>query len=191
MSHKRIQKGEYGYRGQAKRDRIFICVLLLVSILIQVAIRSVTNMNAFRILFTITAIITVLPLGTIASPLIASWRYHTPDIAFYDEVHPYEEKFTILYDLILTTKEQMIPLDAAIVHPIGIFAYCPDQKVDEKKAEAGLNELLSSARLDDRLHIMKDMKAFERRLESLKPASDYEDDGVVKAEADMLKSLCM
>ncbi len=191
MAHKRIEKGEYGYRRQAKRDRILITILLLISILVQVAIRTFTTMSAFRVLFTLTAILTVLPMAVIASPLIASWRYGTPDISFYNAIRPYEEKFTILYDLILTTKEQVIPLDAVVVHPIGIFGYCPDAKLDEKKAEEGLNDLFAQARLDPKIHIMKDLKNFERRLETLKPASDYEDDGLVDAESLMLKNLCM
>ncbi len=191
MKHKRIQKGDYGYRRQFRRDRILIIILLLVSILVQVAIRNLTSMNSFRLLFTVTAILTVLPMGIMASPLIASWRYRTPDRSFYDDIHPYEEKFTILYDLILTTKEQVIPLDAVVVHPIGVIGYCPDAKLDEKKAEAGLNELFASERLDPRIHIMKDLKNFERRLDNLKPASDYEDDGVVEAESEMFRRLCM
>ncbi len=185
------EKGEYGYRRKAKRDRLIVTILLFMSILVQLAIRSITSMSTFRVLFTLTAILTVIPMGVIASPLLASWKYHTPDISFYEEIHPYEEKFTVLYDLILTTTQQVIPLDAVVVHPIGVFGYCPEKKLDEKKAETDLDELFAASRLDPKIHIMKDLNNFERRLETLKPASDYEDDGLVTAEVTMLKSLCM
>jgi hypothetical protein len=130
-------------------------------------------------------------MANIASPLLASWKYHSMDRALYDQIRPYEAKTTILYDLILTTKEQIIPLDAVIVHPSCVVGYCPNAKLDAAKAEKGLNELLKASRLDPNLKIIKEEKMFLRRLEGLKPADTYEDDGVVEYTVQTLKSLTM
>ena len=50
------------------------------------------------------AIVTVLPAANLASPLIAIFKYHTPDGRRFINIYmPYEEKFEVLYDLVLTT----------------------------------------------------------------------------------------
>lgn len=94
------------------------------------------------------AIVTVLPAANLASPLIAIFKYHTPEQAFHEAYMPYEEKFEVLYDLVLTTPEDVIPSDVTVVHPTGIYVYCINPKLNVKRAEAGLNELLKANKLD-------------------------------------------
>ena len=92
-------------------------------------------------------------------------------------MHPYEERFTILYDLVITSKEAIMPMDAAIVHPTGVYCFCTLDKVDARKGESYLNGMFTAHRLDPHVKIIKDEKTFFQRLDSLKPASEYEDDG--------------
>ncbi|MCD8222253.1 MAG: O-linked GlcNAc transferase-like protein [Clostridiales bacterium] len=191
MRRRRCRKGEYGYRNQRKRDRLLITAAFAAAIAVELWIRSVVSDSTLKTLLTVTAILTVLPMANIASPLLASWKYRTIDRDFYEKTKKYEGEFRILYDLVLTTKEQVIPLDAVIVHPIGVFAFCSDNKLDEKKAEKGLNAIFTGARLDPSIHIIRDPAAFQRRLDSLKPAEEFEDDGVVDYEVRTLCSLCM
>jgi hypothetical protein len=186
-----MNRGTYGYRKKRKMQRLAIVIGLLAVILVQVLIRQFTQSSSLKVVMTLTAILTVLPMANIASPLLASWKYHSMDRALYDLIRPYEAKTTILYDLILTTKEQIIPLDAVIVHPSCVVGYCPNAKLDATKAEKGLNDLLKASRLDPNLKIIKEEKMFLRRLEGLKPADTYEDDGVVEYTVQTLKSLTM
>ena len=60
---------------------------------------------------------------------------------FTDACVPYEEKFPILYDLIITSNDLIMPVDAAVVHPTGVYLYCPNKNVDRRKAEKFLNEM--------------------------------------------------
>ena len=85
----------------------------------------------------------------------------------------------------------MIPLDAAAVHPTGIFAYCTSSRLNTGKAEKELQELLKNNRINLKLRLITDEKSFFRRLDSLKPASEYEDDGTVEYAARLLKNLSM
>ncbi len=41
----------------------------------------------------------------------------------------------MLYDLIITSREAIIPVDAAAVHPTGVYAYCTAKRLDTGKAE--------------------------------------------------------
>ncbi len=184
-------KGEYGSRNQGRNIRLGITLLLAAAIIAQLVARRFTDDTAAKNILTVMAILTVLPMANMASPLLASWNYRTPDAAFYEKIRPYEAKTRILYDLVLTTKEQVIAADAAIVHPIGVFLYVPQAKLDGAKAEKGLNALFSANRLDANVKIIRDEKSFLRRLDIIKPADQYEDDGSVSCAAELLKNLSM
>ncbi len=191
MKRRRCKKGEYGYRDQRKRDRLLITAAIAAVIAGELWIRSAVSDSTLKTLLTVTAILTVLPMANIASPLLASWKYRTIDRQLNERLKAYEGQFRILYDLVLTTKEQVIPLDAVIVHPMGVFAFCTDEKLDGKKAEKGLNAIFTGVRLDPSIRIIRDPAAFQRRLDSLKPENEFEDDGVVDYEVQTLLSLCM
>jgi hypothetical protein len=186
-----MNRGTYGYRQKRKMQRLAITGGLIAVILVQLLVRYLTQSSSLKIVMTLTAILTVLPMANVASPLLASWKYRSMDRALYDAIRAYESKTEILYDLLLTTKEQIIPLDAVIVHPSCVVGYCPAARLDTAKAEKGLNDLLKAARLEPNLKILKDERMFLRRLEGLKPADSYEDDGVVAYTVQTLKSLTM
>ena len=120
----KINKGQYGYRDKNRKMRLSITAVLLLAILAQLLARYLTDNQAAKNILTVMAILTVLPMANMASPLIASWKYRTPPKGFHEKVRGYEEKCTIVYDLIVTTKEQIMPIDAAAVHPGGVYAYC-------------------------------------------------------------------
>lgn len=185
------KKGQYGYRDSNRTTRLIITLVLLAAVLIQLAARFLTDNQSARNILTVMAILTVLPMANMASPLIASWKYRTPPEAFHKKAVAYESRFSILYDLVITSKEQIMPMDAIAVHPNGVIAYCTGKKVDATAAEKFLNGMLSGQKLDARTKVIKDEAAFFRRLDNLKPASEYEDDGSLPYVAALLKNLSM
>lgn len=187
----KVTKGQYGYRDSSRRTKLIITVILAAAIVAQVIARQLSSSQAAKNILTVMAILTVLPMANMASPLLASWKYRTPKKEFYQKVQAYENKTMILYDLVLTTKEYVLPVDAAIVHPAGVYGYLTSCRADAAKAEKSLNDLFSANRLDPRVKLITDEHSFFRRLESLKPAEEYEDDETVAASAALLKSLSM
>lgn len=191
MKHTKKAKGQYGYRESNRRFRLMLVLVFVAAILLQLGVRQLTDDQSKKNILTVMAILTVLPMANLASPLLASWKYKTSPISFYEKVRPYEEKFTILYDLIVTTKDYVMPMDAVVVHPNGVYAYCTVQSVDVAKAEKELNQLFINNRLNPNVKVIKEERGFLRRLESLKPASEYEDDGTVPYAANLMKNLSM
>ena len=179
----KIRKGQYGYRDQHKKSRALLTGLFAVAIIAQLIARQLASEQAAKNILTVMAILTVLPMANLASPLLASWKY--------EKARAYEGKCTMLYDLIVTTKEQILPLDAVAVHPNGVFAFCSNEKTDLSKAEKAVNALFQANKLDPNVKLIRDPHAFFRRLDSLKPASEYEDDGVVAYAAALMKNLSM
>ena len=188
---KRIKKGEYGYRNYFKRRQLFLIALLALFILAQLGARFLTDSQSVKNILTVMAIVTVLPTANLASPLVAIARFKTPPESFYRDHAVYEEKCEMLYDLVLTTKDDVVPADAAAVHPTGIYVYCVNPKINVPRAERALNDLLKAQKLDPNLKLTTSLSSFDKRLKSLKPASEYEDDGTVEYGVRTLKSLSM
>ena len=180
---KKIRKGEYGYRTSFKKKHIFLISVLAVFIIAQLVARYFTDSQAVKNILTVMAIVTVLPVAII--------KYKTPSKEFYEKYSVYEEKFPMLFDMVLTTKDYVLPMDAVAVHPTGIYAYCINPKVNIHEAEKSLNEILVSQRLDPNMKITGELSTFDKRLKSLKPVSEYEDDGSVEYAVNTMKSLCM
>ena len=74
----------------------------------------------------------------------------------YDTAYP----FTVFYDLIITNTDLIMPIDAAVIHPTGLYLFCPDKKVDIKKAEKFINEILIGWKLDGNAKIMVEKKNY-------------------------------
>ena len=191
MAKEKITKGCWGYRRKHRRMQVMIIALFAVLIIIQLAARGFTDSEAAKNVLTVMAVLTVLPMANIASPFLASFPYKTMDREKYEKYAAYENQFAVLYDLIVTTKEYMIPMDVAVVHPTGVYCYCTREKLDYGKAEKALNQIFVDGHLDPTVKLIPSEAAFERRLESLKPASQYEDDGCVEYGIKLLKAISM
>ena len=100
---KKIRKGEYGYRTSFKKKHIFLISVMAVFIIAQLAARYFTDSQAVKNILTVMAIVTVLPAAHLASPLVAIIKYKTPSKEFYEKYSVYEEKFPMLFDMVLTT----------------------------------------------------------------------------------------
>ncbi|WP_432630612.1 O-linked GlcNAc transferase-like protein [Brotaphodocola sp.] len=191
MRQKKKEKGEYGYRTTNRRMRLMITGVLLLAILAQLFARHFASEQATKNVLTVMAILTVLPMANMASPLLASWNYRTPSESFHQKLVPYEKKTLLLYDLIVTTKEYVLPFDAVIVHPAGIYAYCPKKNLKTAKAEQAVSDLLRANKMTLNFKIIPDEHGFFKRLESLKPTDSYEDDGSIEYASRLLKNLSM
>lgn len=185
------KKGDYGYRNYFKMRQTFIISLLALFILAQLGARFLTDEQAVKNILTVMAVVTVLPAANLGATLVAVLKFKTPPKSFYEEYSRYEDKGTILYDLVITTKDAVLPMDVVIVHPTGIYAYCINKKVKVQAAEHEINEVLKTHRLDPNMKITTELSVFEKRIKSLKPASEYEDDGSVEYGAKIMKNLSM
>lgn len=186
-----MEKGTYGYRTAHKKRQLMFVLLFLAAIGAQLILRHFVSAQIYRNLITISAILTVLPMANLASPLVVSWRIKEVSEELHKKCLPYEDKFPVLYDLIITSNDLILPVDVAVVHPSGVYLYCPNKSIDKKKAEKFLNEMLTGWKLDGNAKVMNEEKNFLRRLSELKTVTEEEDDGSAPHVVKLLKSLSM
>lgn len=177
MKRNKIVKGQYGYRDAHKKVQIRNVALFAIAIAAVLIGRFFVSWEDMKKMMMITAILLVLPMANLASPLIVSWKFKTTPKDFYDAVRPYEEKFTIIYDLIITNTDLIMPIDSAVIHPTGVYLFCPNKNIDIKKAEKFLNEILIGWKLDGNAKIMVEKKNYLNRLASLRDLTEEDDDG--------------
>ncbi len=185
------EKGQYGYRDYHKRMQLIKVLFGAAMILVQLLARNFTENEAAKNVLTLMAILSVLPTANVASPLLASWRYKTCSKELLEATSKLEGTGLLLYDLIVTSREMILPLDVVMVHPRAVVAYCTLEKIDARKAESYLNATFKAQRLDGNVKVIKDEKLFLKRLRELKPSTDYEDDGSVEYGAGLLRNLSM
>ena len=188
---KKIRKGQYGYRDANKKKRITYVALFAVTIAIVLVSRFFVPMEDIKNLMMITAILLVLPAANLASPLLVAWKYKTTPKEFYDAVKPYEDKFTVFYDLIITNTDLIMPVDSAVIHPTGIYLFCPNKSVDVKKAEKFINEILVGWKLDGNAKVMVEKMNYLNRLASLRDLTEEDDDGSVEYITKVILGLSM
>lgn len=185
------EKGCYGYRNYHKKTELIKILAGFACIAVLLGIRFLVKEDAWKNILTVSAILTVLPTANLAAPFFASFPYRTPGKEFYQRLFPYEQKMTVLYDLILTSKDLIMPMDGILVHPAGVYCYCANPKVQVKKGEEFLNQMFKAHRLDPNVKIITDEAGFFKRADGLKPADEYEDDGSTAYAARLLKNLSM
>ena len=191
MKRNKIVKGQYGYRDAHKKAQIRNVAIFAVAIVIVLVSRFFVPMEDIRNLMMISAILLVLPMANLASPLLVSWKFKTTPQDFYDAVKPFEENFPVLYDLIITNTDLIMPVDSAVIHPSGVYLFCPNKSIDTKKAEKFLNEILVGWKLDGNAKVMVEKKNYLNRLASLKPLTEEEDDGSAEYVRKVLLGLSM
>ncbi len=191
MKKSRPAKGQYGYRNYHKRIELLKILAGAVLILILLGVRMAVKETAWKNILTVSAILTVLPTANLASPFFASVKYRTPGEAFYQKLSSCEDKGEVLYDLILTTRDFILPMDGILVHPAGVYCYCTNARISVPKAEEALNQIFKAHKLDPHVKIILEESAFWKRAASLRPAGEYEDDGSVEYTVKLLKNLSM
>lgn len=191
MKNAKPAKGQYGYRNYHKKIELLKILTGIGLILILLGVRMGVKETAWKNILTVSAILTVLPTANLASPFFASIRYRTPGEEFHQKLSAYEGKIPVLYDLILTSGEFILPMDGIFVHPTGVYCYCTNPKISVPKAEATFNQILRAHHLDPHMKIILEESAFWKRADSLKPAAEYEDDGSVDYTVKLLKNLSM
>lgn len=129
------KKGEYGYRKYFKiKNGIMIGFFIIVILVLFIASKH-TKENMSRILL-VSSILMVLPMANLLSPFLVVFKYRSCE---YDLVKPYLEDKHFLFDIILTMKEQVMPLDIIYIDGEKIFSILSN-KSDKRKTEDFIKE---------------------------------------------------
>ena len=129
------KKGEYGYRKYFKiKNAIIIGFFILIILLLFIASKN-TKEDISRILL-VSSILTVLPMANLLAPFLVVFKYKSIE---YEKIKKFLGDKHFLFDIILTMKEQVMPLDIIYIDGKKIFALLSN-KVDKNRTEEFIKE---------------------------------------------------
>ena len=130
------KKGEYGYRKYFKiKNGIIIGFFIFIILLLFIASKVTKNADISRILL-VSSILMVLPMANLLSPFLVVFKYKSFE---YEKIKEYLADKHFLFDIILTMKEQVMPLDIIYINEERIFGILSN-KADKSKTEEFIKE---------------------------------------------------
>ena len=130
------KKGEYGYRKYFKiKNGIIIGFFFFIILLLIISSKLTKNADISRILL-VSSILTVLPMANLLSPFLVVFKYKSFE---YEKIKEYLDDKHFLFDIILTMKEQVMPLDIIYINEERIFGILSN-KADKSKTEEFIKE---------------------------------------------------
>lgn len=171
----KISKGRAGYIDNQKKFRLIIIIAGLVIILADFftgLIITGTRNN----LFTIVAIVLVLPEGKFLATYLALVKYKSTPKELVDRIESKHLTYSVVYDCVFSTKERIVPVYAAVIGPDFVLCY-GSTKGDRKLFESSLEAFVREGRVKIKASLLSEEKAFFNRLEQLSAnAQELDDD---------------
>ena len=128
-------KGEFGYRKFYKIKNGIIIGFFIAVIILLFVLSKLSSKEASRILL-VSSILMVLPMANLLAPYLVVFKYKSMN---YESIKEFEGDKHFLFDIILTMKDQVMPLDIILIHEKRIFAYLSNN-ADIKKTEDFIRE---------------------------------------------------
>lgn len=174
------KKGEYGYRKYFKiKNGIMIGFFIIVILVLFIASKN-TKENMSRILL-VSSILMVLPMANLLSPFLVVFKYRSCE---YDLVKLYLEDKHFLFDIILTMKEQVMPLDIIYIDGEKIFSVLSN-KADKRKTEDFIKERMKLGGISVNVKVCESINELKKFIK----ASQNEENNKLDEIRAILKSL--
>ena len=163
----RIKKGHHGYIKRKKCLLLGEVLGLLIGIIGLVVIGVVTT-GSRKNLLTVVAMVSVIPMVNQLVILIALWKYQPCPDNEYEQVASIVGKGILDTELVITSKtDKSFLLDYACIHEKGVFCYCSDKNVSEKKTAEYIKSFMKANDLKTDIFVIRDWKNYLNRIREL------------------------
>ena len=163
----RVRKGHHGYIKRKKRLLMTEIAALLVGIIGLVVIGIVAT-GSRKNLLTVVAMVSVIPMVNQFVILVALWKYQPRPDQEYEQVASLVGKGILDTELVITSKtDKSFLLDYACIHEKGVFCYCSDKNVSEKKAAEYIKGFMKNNNLKTDVFVIRDWKNYLNRIREL------------------------
>lgn len=170
----KLQKGEPGYISKRKQRYLAWTLAeaaVVAGLLIFGYVQTGTKMN----LFTVAAVLGCLPAAKMLVEFITMAPHRGIEADKYEEIEACAPLLVRIYDLIITSRERVMPVAAIAISGHVVCGYAPSPKTDEETCAAYLKEMLRTNRYDKMtVKIFHDYKAFLARVEGMNNIASVE-----------------
>lgn len=167
---KKVKKGRPGYLEYKLKVEILRTVLYfgIVAALFWLGY-SQTHSN--KNLLTVVAVVGCLPASKALVGVITRLPHRSVERKIVKEIRARSTSLTMIYDLVLTSKEKIMPMECVAISGDKILGYAPSNKVDTAYAAEFMQEILSQNQCPAAsIQIIRPYKDFLSRLEKMNKA---------------------
>ena len=141
MQMKRVQKGTPGYLDYKKKVEILRTVIyfgIVAAIFILGYVQTHTRLN----MLTVVAVLGCLPSSKALVGVIARFPYGSIENKRVKEIKSVTTHLTVGYDMIITSREKIMPADCIVISGNTVFGYTHYEKVDLDTASRYIKSIL-------------------------------------------------
>ncbi len=161
------KKGEAGYIS-SKKKRTVLKVVLEFGIVIALLILGIVQTGDRLNLLTLVAVLGCLPASKALVELIMILPHHSIEEARAAEIQNKASLLTAVYDLVLTSEHNIMPLDALVVINNSIYGYSSAKKIDLAFTAKHIKQMLAKEQFSNvTVKIFDNYTAFLTRAEGL------------------------
>jgi len=179
LRSKKVEKGKYGYIKDQKYRRTLKTICLFLIPIAIFLVGFVLNQGDRRNIYTIIAIVGVIPAAMAAVSMIMMYLRKPISESLYNEIKSEAGQATMLYELYLTTEKNSMFLDAVLLYGTSVVAYCDREMPVDKvnKMQVHIKNCMKIEGIDSSVKIfdIHSKKSFFERLASARKATarDY------------------
>lgn len=165
------KKGEYGYlKDRLKRQALLstIGIVIIIVTIIVGYLRYHTRNN----MFTIAAALVALPTAKVLVGFIICIKNKSPEKEKYLELKEKSKTPYILSDLLLTSKENMMPFEFGAINNNNVWLYTSNKKIDKKKSEDYIKSFFGSEIKNVNVRIIDDYNVLLKTVSKITPKED-------------------
>lgn len=129
----KLQKGDYGYLNKAKLRELIISFVLILMVLIIFYTGYIKYKNTKNI-FTVFAAVSVIPTARFLVSYIVMAPHKVIDRKSYEYLNQCKD-ITLLYDLLVSSKEKILHLEVVAVKDNSIYVYTKNHKKTKAEIE--------------------------------------------------------
>lgn len=171
---KKVKKGTPGYLDYKKKIEIvraFIYFGIVAAIFLLGYFQTGTRLN----LLTVVAVLGCLPAAKVLVGVIMRFPYRSIDKERAEEIVEKTGHLTVCYDMVITSREKIMPVDCIVISGNNIFGYTHYKKVDLNVLAAHIKEILRQNQYTGlSVRILNEYKPFITRAEGLDHIAEVE-----------------
>lgn len=138
---RKCEKGTPGYL----RDKLKLEILRAIvyfAIVAAVFLLGYSQTHSKKNLLTVVAVVGCLPACKALVGVITRIPYKTIDKATADEIAAKASHLTVIYDLVVTSTEKIMPIDCMVVSGNKVFGYTSGKKINLQETAAYIRKML-------------------------------------------------
>lgn len=170
----KVEKGTPGYleyKKKAEMVRTLIYFGISAAIFILGYIQTKSKLN----LMTVFAMLGCLPSSKALVGVIARFPYKSIPTIHGDEIKSRTKNLTVIYDLIITSREKIMPVECMVISGNSIYGYTENDKVDLNYAATHIRGILNENHFPDvSVKLLNNYSAFLARAEGLNSIAGIE-----------------